>query len=115
MKLLEFVGASRDELLLFPRGVQREMGLQLDRVQNSLLPDDSKAMTTIGAGVFEIRARDESGAYRTIYVAKHLDTVFVLHCFQKKTQRTSQVNIETARQRLQVVLNAATKRKREKS
>ena len=91
------------------------MGFQLDRVQNSLLPDDSKAMTTIGAGVFEIRARDESGAYRTIYVAKHLDTVFVLHCFQKKTQRTSRVNIETARQRLQVVLNAATKRKREKS
>ena len=67
MKLLEFVGASRDELLSFPRGVQREMGFQLDRVQNSLLPDDSKAMTTIGAGVFEIRARDESGAYRTIY------------------------------------------------
>jgi phage-related protein len=111
MKSLEFVGSSREELLKFPRAVYGEIGFQLERVQDGLLPDDWKPMTSIGAGVFEIRTRDESGAYRAIYVAKYLDTVFVLHCFQKKTQQTAKKNIDLARERLQTVLQ----RHREKS
>lgn len=46
-------------------------------------------MTSIGAGVREIRVRDGDGAFRVIYVAKLSDAIYVLHCFQKKSQRTS--------------------------
>ncbi|MBK7930987.1 MAG: type II toxin-antitoxin system RelE/ParE family toxin [Bryobacterales bacterium] len=37
----------------------------------------------------EIRIRDEAGAFRVLYVAKFADAVYVLHCFQKKTEKTS--------------------------
>jgi phage-related protein len=42
------------------------------------------------------RIRDDDAAYRVIYVAKFGDAVYVLHCFQKKTQRTRHVDIELA-------------------
>lgn len=57
-------------------------------------------MSTIGAGVREIRVRDATGAFRVIYVATFAEAVFVLHAFQKKTQRTSQRDIILAQTRL---------------
>lgn len=56
-------------------------------------------MTTIGQGVREIRIRDEAGAFRILYVAKFSDTVYVLHCFQKKTPKTSKADIDLAENR----------------
>lgn len=49
--------------------------------------------------VNEIRIQDENGAFRIMYVAKFLDAVYVLHAFQKKTQKTAKADIELARQR----------------
>lgn len=40
-------------------------------------------------GVIEIRLHGEDGEYRVVYVARFSDVVCVLHCFQKKTQKTS--------------------------
>ena len=34
-----------------------------------------------------------------MYVAKFADAVYVLHCFQKKTQKTSKADLELAAQR----------------
>ena len=56
-------------------------------------------MTTVGQGVKEIRIRDETGAFRVFYVAKFLDAIYVLHCFQKKTEQTSQTDINLAAKR----------------
>lgn len=56
-------------------------------------------MVTIGFGVREIRVRDASGAYRVIYIATYVDAVYVLHAFQKKTQRTSLRDLELAQAR----------------
>jgi len=61
-------------------------------------------MTTVGQGVREIRIRDEVGAYRVIYVAKFADAVYVLHCFQKKTQKTSKADIDLAAKRYRDLL-----------
>ena len=36
------------------------------------------------------------GAWRAIYVAKFADAVYVLHAFQKKTQKTSKGDIDLA-------------------
>ena len=52
----------------------------------------------------EIRIRDEVGAYRVIYVAKFADAVYVLHCFQKKTQKTSKADIDLAAKRYRDLL-----------
>lgn len=56
-------------------------------------------MPTVGAGVREIRVRDDGGAFRVIYVAKLADRVIVLHCFHKKTQRTAKADLDLAKQR----------------
>lgn len=56
-------------------------------------------MGTVGPGVKEIRIRDEAGAFRIIYVAKFADAIYVLHCFQKKTEQTSKHDIDLAAQR----------------
>ena len=56
-------------------------------------------MPTIGQGVQEIRIRDMSGAFRIIYVAKFTDAVYVLHCFQKKSQKTSKADLNLAERR----------------
>lgn len=56
-------------------------------------------MPDIGPGVHEIRVRDRAGTFRVIYVAKFDEAVYVLHAFQKKTPRTSRLDIEVARRR----------------
>lgn len=57
-------------------------------------------MRSIGIGVREIRMRDDSGVYRVIYVASWGDAIHVLHAFQKKSQKTSQHDVEIAKRRL---------------
>lgn len=61
-------------------------------------------MAAVGSGVRELRLRDEHGIYRVIYVAKLADRVYVLHCFQKKTQATNKSDIDLARRRLTELL-----------
>lgn len=61
-------------------------------------------MNTVGQGVTEIRIRDAAGAFRVIYVAKFADTVYVLHCFQKKTEKTSKADLNLAATRYRDLL-----------
>ena len=98
-KPIEFVGGSLDDLRNFPLEAKREAGYQLDKVQQGFEPDDWKPMTTIGAGVSEIRIRKDNGAFRVVYVAKFSDAVYVLHCFQKKTEKTSKQDLDLAESR----------------
>lgn len=55
-------------------------------------------MKAVGQGVREIRIR-VLGEWRVLYVAKFADAVYVLHAFQKKTQKTSRKDIEVAQRR----------------
>jgi phage-related protein len=60
MKPIEFRGDSLDRLRELPEEARREAGFQLDRVQRGLEPFDWKPMSSVGAGVREIRVRSES-------------------------------------------------------
>jgi phage-related protein len=48
--------------------------------------------------------RDESGAFRVLYVTKFDDAVYVLHCFQKKTQATPKRDVHLAEKRYRELL-----------
>ena len=61
-------------------------------------------MATIGKGVWEIRISDEAGQFRVIYIAKLKNAVFVLHCFQKKSQKTPLKDLDLASKRLRELL-----------
>ena len=104
-KPVEFRGSSLDDLRAFPIQARREAGHQIDQVQNGQEPDDWKPMNTVGRGVKEIRIRDVAGAFRVIYIAKFADAVFVLHCFQKKTGKTSKTDLDLATKRYRDLLN----------
>ncbi|MCB1908407.1 MAG: type II toxin-antitoxin system RelE/ParE family toxin [Rhodocyclaceae bacterium] len=98
-KPIEFLGDSLDVLRAFPSGARQQAGFQLDKVQRGLEPDDWKPMASIGQGCREVRIRDGAGAFRVVYLAKLADAVYVLHCFQKKSEKTSRDDLETARRR----------------
>lgn len=61
-------------------------------------------MKDIGTGVREIRIRGADGAFRVIYVTKFADAVFVLHCFQKKSQKTSREDVDLATRRYKALM-----------
>jgi phage-related protein len=98
-KPVEFRGSSLDDLRAFPKTARQEAGYQIDRVQHGEEPSDWKTMKTVGPGVQEIRVRDEGDAYRVIYIAKLENAVYVLHCFQKKTRKTRQADLDLAARR----------------
>jgi phage-related protein len=95
----QFHGKLPEGSLPIPKDARRQAGYQLDRVQNGLEPEDFKPMSDVGSGVQEIRIKDEAGIFRVLYVAKLEDAVDVLHCFQKKTQRTAKSDLDLASKR----------------
>ncbi len=98
-KFVVFLGSSLSDLRAFPASTRRQVGYQLDRLQQGRDPDDWKPMQTVGDGAREIRVRDSAGTFRAIYVAKFAGTIYVLHCFQKKSAKTSRTDIDLARRR----------------
>lgn len=108
-RFVEFRGTALADLRAFPVAARREAGFQLDRVQQGSDPDDWKPMNTIGAGVREIRIRDAAGAFRVIYVAKFAAAIYVLHCFQKRTQRTSKADLTLAMRRYRDLVQEMSK------
>ena len=98
MKPLRFIGSSLDDLKDFPAEARREAGFELHAVQAGLMPSDFKPMLDVGPGAYEIRVR-VMGEWRVIYVARFDDAVYVLHAFQKKTQKTRKEDIELAARR----------------
>lgn len=72
-------------------------------VQVGREPADFKPLPNVGPGTYEIRVRDEAGAFRVLYVAKFEHTVYVLHAFQKKTRKTSRADIELAARRYKLI------------
>ncbi len=103
-KPIEFRGSALEDLRAFPQAARRDAGYQLDRIQHGREPDNWKPMSTVGRGVREIRMIDSAGAFRVLYVAKFEDAVYVLHCFQKKTQKTSKMDMNLAGQRYRDLL-----------
>jgi phage-related protein len=99
MKSVYFVGSSRDDLRELPEDARETAGYQLFKVQQGKEPDDWKPMSMVGTGVREIRVWEESGTYRILYVARFEEALYVLHVFEKRSQKTPQRDIQLAKER----------------
>jgi phage-related protein len=101
MKPIDFRGSSLHDLRRFPVVARQKIGDQLRVVQTGERPTPKyvKTMQDVGAGVSEIRVSEDGGIFRAVYVAKFADAVYVLHCFQKKTEETSKHDLEIIRTR----------------
>ncbi|NYT26381.1 type II toxin-antitoxin system RelE/ParE family toxin [Alcaligenaceae bacterium] len=106
MKPLRFIDSSQKDLRDMPATVRHALGLDLMTVQYGGEPRDFKSMPSVGSGAYEIRYRDDNGAFRVIYVAKFADAVYVLHAFQKKTQKTAKPDIDLAANRYKRLVGA---------
>jgi phage-related protein len=103
MKPIIWMGCSLEDLRDFPECARRDAGYELEKVQRGEAPRDWKPMPTVGIGVREIRIRDASGAYRVLYLPTLPNAVYVLHCFQKKSQKTGPRDLELASERFRRV------------
>ena len=101
-KRLIWLGSSRLDLRAFPALARRLAGFQLRRVQQGLDPDDWKPMRTVGPGVREVRIHI-AGAHRVFYVATRPEAIYVLHAFEKKTQKTSAHDLRIGRDRFRTL------------
>jgi phage-related protein len=104
-KPVKFCGSARDDLNRFPVAARKEAGRQLRLVQSGEDPQDWKAVNPIGPGVREIRVREKRGAFRVIYVATFRDAIYVLHCFQKKSEKITFADMSLAARRFRAIRN----------
>ncbi|HEU0301052.1 MAG TPA: type II toxin-antitoxin system RelE/ParE family toxin [Longimicrobium sp.] len=101
-KPLEWIGAAWRELKNFPALARRAAGANLFLVQKGQDPGDWKPMEQVGPGARELRIQTFEGGsvqHRVVYVAKFPEAVYVLHAFEKKTQKTPQLNLQVAKAR----------------
>lgn len=98
MKDVIWLGTTHSDIKKYPTDVRQDIGYNLDKVQRGLEPSDWKPMSSVGAGVKEIRIHVDN-EYRVIYVAKFNDAIYVLHSFIKKTQQTPLKEISLAKKR----------------
>lgn len=103
MKNLHWIGSSLDDLRAFPVDARLEAGTDLRLVQQGVDPRDWKPMPEVGRGVREIRNRTRDGAFRVFYVVESGTDVYVLHAFQKKTQRTAKQDLDKGRARYKLI------------
>jgi phage-related protein len=103
-KEIRWLGSSFRDLLAFPDEPRRSAGFQLHKIQAGLDPDNWKPFDSIGAGTREIRLKDAHGIYRVMYVSKFVDALYVLHCFQKKTQKLGPLDRKIAETRYRAIL-----------
>jgi phage-related protein len=103
MKAMCFVGTACEYLAGFPESARRRAGYELFLVQVGREPAGFKPIPTVGSGAYEIRVRDEAGAFRVIYAAKFAHTIYVLRAFRKTTQQTAKADIDLATRRYRLI------------
>lgn len=95
--------AAEKEYKDLPHDIQTEFGKDLRRIQVGEIPRLPVAHLDVGQGVIELK-KNGSPAFRCVYVAKYLDTVFVLHSFSKTTNGVDRQAMKVVEQRLKELL-----------
>ena len=94
-----------DDVESFPVGIladyARLVGLLIEFGPDLRMPHSR----TMGGGLFELRPRGREGIGRALYCFVVGQRVIVLHAFVKKTQATSQRDLDIARKRMKEVRN----------
>lgn len=101
MKKFEFVNEqAKREFLDLPKEIKIQFGNDLNAIQQGKDPfSEIKHLTTsVGTGAIEL-IENGSPAYRTVFVAKFNDTVYILHSFTKTTNGVDKKGMATAKKR----------------
>lgn len=106
-KKFKFVNeASKKEFMALPQEVKSQFGSDLNAVQQNKKPFSSfkDISSSVGQGSIEL-IENGSPAYRTVYCAKFLDTVYILHSFTKTTEGVDRPAMKTAELRYKMMMD----------
>jgi phage-related protein len=81
-----WIASTKDDISALPDPVKASFGHRLRQVQEGKRPLDTKPLPQFGGGVFELRERFDSNAYRVMYVVALRKAIYVLHAFMKKSK-----------------------------
>lgn len=99
-KPLKWVGSSKRDLDAMPGDVQDVFGHAIDLAQAGGKHQDAKPLSGFGsAAVLEVVEDFRGDTFRAVYTVKFAGWVYVLHCFQKK----SNTGIRTPKQDLDLI------------
>ena len=90
-KSIAWMGSSKKDLLAMPEPVINTFGYALGLAQNGLSYPDAKTLTQFKSTVVEVLEDHDSDTFRAVYTARFEDTVYVLHCFKKKSPKQSEL------------------------
>ena len=99
---IKWEGDSNRQIRLWPASARENFGAELQRLDNYERPLKSKPMGKSLPGVHELFREDEALWYRLLYWLRD-GWIYVLHCFNKKTNQTSKSDIKTAKDRMKIV------------
>lgn len=112
-KSIDWIGSSLEDLKGFPKVVQQLFGFNLHRIQYGEMPDGTKPLKGVGVnGVYELKENYVGNTYRAVFIAKLRNKIYVLHCFQKKSNegiKTPLRDIELVKKRLKIAIQDAKK------
>lgn len=115
MKEIVYYASTQKDIEAFPSRAKQRIARLLDMLAEGLelQPNDFKYMPTVGMGTYELRIKADR-QYRVFYVAKFEEAIYVLHAFVKKTQETSQKDIDKGKDRYKALLHYRQGEKYEK-
>lgn len=117
-KSIAWMGSSKKDLLAMPEPVINTFGYALGLAQNGLSYPDAKTLTQFKSAVVEVLEDHDSDTFRAVYTARFEDTVYVLHCFKKKSPKHSELpkrDKETIELRLREVTAIEDTKRKNKS
>ena len=95
------IEACTKEIKLFPKEIINDflsaVALLKEGIKLSL--PLSRPMPSVGPGVHELRLKDKNGIYRVFYLIKKKDAIYIVHAFNKKTQKTPQKTLELVKKK----------------
>jgi phage-related protein len=101
-KPLFWVASSRKDLIGMPAQVQDTFGYALYLAQTGNKHSACKPLKGFGhAGILEVVEDFHGNTYRAVYTVRFGNAVYVLHCFQKKSNR----NIQTPQHDIAMIQN----------
>ncbi len=108
IKNVIFLGTSKNDLSSMPDLVKLAFGHGLHEAQEGRYPSNAKTLSGFGgANVIELKQNSVSGTYRAAYTVQFERTIYVLHCFKKKSNSgiaTPKPDMDLIQKRLKIAI-----------
>ena len=88
---LVYLGSSKKDAEKLPQEVKELFSAALKMALIGETHEDAKPYKHHGSGVFEVVGDYRSSTFREVYIARYKEVVFVIHIFQKKSKKGSEV------------------------